>query len=93
MLGECTKSMNPQRVTSLDMRGVIDIVASSGHVVVATQDGKVYVSGQNVDGQLGLDAEQEIFSLPTELRAINENIKQVAVGKLKPFNFVECFCL
>jgi hypothetical protein len=54
----------PQRVTTLDGLGVVQVVAASGHMLALTCNGDVYVWGSNEGGVLALSRNSEDFFRP-----------------------------
>lgn len=55
----------PQRVTTLDGLGVVQIVAASGHMLALTCKGDVYIWGGNAEGSLAMPINKKDFAKPT----------------------------
>jgi alpha-tubulin suppressor-like RCC1 family protein len=66
----------PTAMPSLPSR-VVDMACGLSHILVLTEDGTLYGSGTNNDGQLGLG---EFSQLPQPLTKISENIEKIACG-------------
>jgi alpha-tubulin suppressor-like RCC1 family protein len=69
----------PQRVTTLDGLGVVQVVAASGHMLALTCTGKVYVWGSNGEGTLAMPSNDRAFPKPI----LNEALSALTHGSSK----------
>jgi len=70
----------PQRVTTLDGLGVVQVVAASGHMLALTCTGKVYVWGSNGEGTLAMPSTDRAFTKPTLNKALSALTHGSSVG-------------
>jgi alpha-tubulin suppressor-like RCC1 family protein len=66
----------PQRVTTLDGLGVVQVVAASGHMLALTCNGDVYVWGSNEGGVMALSKNSQDFYRPK----LNTTLTRLAGG-------------
>jgi hypothetical protein len=81
-LGDTTKDTytTPQKVTTLDGLGVVQVVAASGHMLALTCRGQVYEWGSNGEGTLAVPIKDHGFSRPTLNVALSRLTGGSAVG-------------
>ncbi|KAK4953197.1 hypothetical protein LTR10_008903 [Elasticomyces elasticus] len=66
---------------------VIDVAIGDAHVAVATSDGRLFVVGDNKDGQLGLDSAEDFIEDWTEARGLSD-VQRVVCGPNSTYVFV-----
>ncbi|KAK5119383.1 hypothetical protein LTR85_007739 [Meristemomyces frigidus] len=66
---------------------VIDVAVGDAHVVAVTADHRLFVVGDNKNGQLGLDSAQAFFEDWTEVEAL-QDVQRVVCGPKASFAFV-----
>ena len=57
--------------------------------IINSIKGDVYVLGDNIDGQLGLNNSVDCIDMPTKLKALHPNISHVFIYSLK-LNKISC---
>ncbi|KAK5696332.1 hypothetical protein LTR17_024304 [Elasticomyces elasticus] len=67
---------------------VIDFAIGDAHVAVATTDGRLFVVGDNKDGQLGLDSAEDFIEDWTEARGLSD-VQRVVCGPRSTYVFVQ----
>ncbi|KAK3618193.1 hypothetical protein LTR56_021398 [Elasticomyces elasticus] len=66
---------------------VIDVAIGDAHVAVATTNGRLFVVGDNKDGQLGLDSTEDFIEDWTEVRSPS-SVQRVVCGPRSTYVFV-----
>ncbi len=67
------------QVTEINIRNVIDISAKNGNVMYQTIDEEIYVSGENIYGELGVDSKVNVED-PVKTSAHGNNAFGIGVG-------------
>lgn len=82
-LGDTENVFTPKLITSLQHEKIISIACHSWHTLFLGEKGKVFSSGKNEFGTLGL-GEMGTIKKPTLINSLS-NIKKIAVGVLHSF--------
>lgn len=80
-LGDTDTRIAYTEVTSLSGKKVVDIHTGYSFALALTEDGKVFATGRNSDGQLGLGDEQNRHSFTEVTSLSGKNITHIGAGE------------
>ena len=77
--GDCTLRKNFTKVNFLEGKGIVSVGAGNEHTVFVCEDGKVFVTGYNDNGQCGLGHTEQLKQPQQVVALEGEDIAQVFV--------------
>ena len=77
--GDCTLRKNFTKVSFLEGKGIVSVGAGNEHTVFVCEDGKVFVTGYNDNGQCGLGHTEQLKQPQQVVALEGEDIAQVFV--------------
>ncbi|KAK4547913.1 hypothetical protein LTR36_010632 [Oleoguttula mirabilis] len=93
----CLREAGAGEVVLVDIPGgeegepldVVDVAVGDAHVAAVTADHRLFLVGDNTNGQLGVDSEQQFYEDWTEVEALRDvHVQRVVCGPRATFTFV-----
>ncbi|GMH13096.1 hypothetical protein Nepgr_014937 [Nepenthes gracilis] len=79
-LGDLNSQWRPVVCSAFDKDSLLAIACGGAHTLFLTETGRVYASGLNDFGQLGISEDENYMMEPVEVSGLHKEIKQISAG-------------